>query len=377
MRYVLLSLALVLAAPPVWAGCPSRSFTYTAGETIDPSEVTTNEDNLYEAMCTGNFNLANGSVTSTAIADSTIAAADLGANAVTSAAILDDEIVNADVDSSAAIAFSKLATLTSGNLLVGSAGGVPTSVAMSGDVTIVAAGTTTIGANAVVLSTDTSGNFVATLADNGTSTLTIANSGTENAAVTAGVTANSIGATQLATTLTMADADFLNFAASNASSTTDGIRLPQNTSCASATAEGQLCWDTDGDRLFGGNGTVATPLHATIGTFTRDVSLTADQAVTGLGFSPKFVVFIAGIDGNEAVSFGMDNGTIHVVSYNNHNASAEKFGLSTTDAIFLQTGAGEGNNGEIVTLDTDGFTIDWTKVGSPTGTATIAYLASP
>jgi hypothetical protein len=66
-------------------------------------------------------------------------------------AIADGTVVNADVSASAAIAFSKLATLTSGNIIVGSAGGVPTSVAMSGDVTIVAAGTTTIGANKVTV----------------------------------------------------------------------------------------------------------------------------------------------------------------------------------------------------------------------------------
>lgn len=58
-------------------------------------------------------------------------------------------IVNADINAAAAIAFSKLATLASGNVLVGSAGGVPTSVAMSGDATIVAAGTLTIAANAI------------------------------------------------------------------------------------------------------------------------------------------------------------------------------------------------------------------------------------
>lgn len=49
-------------------------------------------------------------------------------------------IVNADINAAAAIAFSKLAALTSGNIIVGSAGTVPTSVAMSGDATIVASG---------------------------------------------------------------------------------------------------------------------------------------------------------------------------------------------------------------------------------------------
>lgn len=58
-------------------------------------------------------------------------------------------IVNGDISASAAIAFSKLASLTSGNILVGSAGNVATSVAMSGDVSIIASGATTIANNAV------------------------------------------------------------------------------------------------------------------------------------------------------------------------------------------------------------------------------------
>ena len=60
-------------------------------------------------------------------------------------------IVNADINASAAIAFSKLAALTSGNILVGSAGNVATSVAMSGDATIIASGALTIAAGAVTL----------------------------------------------------------------------------------------------------------------------------------------------------------------------------------------------------------------------------------
>ncbi len=58
-------------------------------------------------------------------------------------------IVNADISASAAIDFSKLAALASGNILVGSAGTVPTSVAMSGDATIIASGALTIAANAI------------------------------------------------------------------------------------------------------------------------------------------------------------------------------------------------------------------------------------
>lgn len=59
-------------------------------------------------------------------------------------------IVNADINASAAIAFSKLAALTSGNILVGSAGNVATSVAMTGDIAITNTGVTSIQAGAIV-----------------------------------------------------------------------------------------------------------------------------------------------------------------------------------------------------------------------------------
>lgn len=65
------------------------------------------------------------------------------------AAIAAGVIVNADVSASAAVDFSKLAALTSGNILVGSAGNVATSVALSGDATIVASGALTIANDAI------------------------------------------------------------------------------------------------------------------------------------------------------------------------------------------------------------------------------------
>ena len=59
-------------------------------------------------------------------------------------------IVNADINASAAIAYSKLAALTSGNILVGNSSNVATSVAMSGDVTITNAGVAAIASNVIV-----------------------------------------------------------------------------------------------------------------------------------------------------------------------------------------------------------------------------------
>jgi len=97
-----------------------------------------------------------------------------GASPITVASIIDasiikdDSIANAKINSSAAIAYSKLAALTEGSLLVGNASTVPTaldvstdaqmllgngttlaSVAMSGDATIANTGALTIAAGAV------------------------------------------------------------------------------------------------------------------------------------------------------------------------------------------------------------------------------------
>ncbi len=88
----------------------------------------------------GTANIQDGAVTTAKIAD----------GAVTAAKIADLSIENADISATAAIAFSKLATLASTNILVGSAGGVATSVTVTGDVTIGNTGVTAIAADVIV-----------------------------------------------------------------------------------------------------------------------------------------------------------------------------------------------------------------------------------
>ena len=59
-------------------------------------------------------------------------------------------LVNADIASAAAIAYSKLATLTSGNIVLGSSANVATSTAVTGDVTISNTGVTAIASGVIV-----------------------------------------------------------------------------------------------------------------------------------------------------------------------------------------------------------------------------------
>jgi len=79
-------------------------------------------------------------------------------------------IVDADINASASIALSKLASGASANIIVGNGSGVPTYVAMSGDITIDNTGATTIGATKV-----TNAMLAGSIEDSKLSTITTAN----------------------------------------------------------------------------------------------------------------------------------------------------------------------------------------------------------
>ena len=69
---------------------------------------------------------------------------------VTSTMIADGTIVNGDINASAAIALSKLASGTAGQIIVANASGVPTYVSESGDITIDQDGVTAISSGVIV-----------------------------------------------------------------------------------------------------------------------------------------------------------------------------------------------------------------------------------
>lgn len=88
----------------------------------------------------------------------TVTAADLNSllddavinnNAVTSGKLADGAVDNAAVSGTAAIDFSKLASLSTGQVLAGSSEGTPTAVSLGGDATIDASGNLTIAATSV------------------------------------------------------------------------------------------------------------------------------------------------------------------------------------------------------------------------------------
>lgn len=135
---------MLLIAALVTATAFATSSPYTKDVNARFSTIETNVSTL-STLANGKIYMGNGSNVAAEVTPSgDVTMNNAGVNAIAAGVI-----VNADVSGSAAIDFSKLAALTSGNILVGSAGNVAASVAMSGDATISNTGAVTIAAGAV------------------------------------------------------------------------------------------------------------------------------------------------------------------------------------------------------------------------------------
>lgn len=113
------------------------------------------------------------------------------------------------------------------------------------------------------------------------------------------------------------------------------------------------------------------------GSFTRDTTTASgNQSVTGVGFKPKVVAFVMARDNSFAFSVGIDDGTTSICATSNSSVTAGAFLIDTNDAISsIVNGGADVYQGNITSLDSDGFTIAWVKTGTPTATITIGYLA--
>ena len=115
----------------------------SANETFDEANPSSG---LADTLQNGNIFVGNGANVATGVAPS----GDITLTNTGVFGIAAGVIVNADVNAAAAIAYSKLAALPSGNLIVGSAANVPTVRAITGDVVISNTGVTAISAGAIV-----------------------------------------------------------------------------------------------------------------------------------------------------------------------------------------------------------------------------------
>jgi cytoskeletal protein CcmA (bactofilin family) len=106
------------------------------------ADLTGNADTATKLSSTRTF-AVTGDITGTV-------SSDLTAGASITTAIAAGVVVNADINTSAAIAHSKLANITAGQVLLGNASNVPTATALTGDVTVNNTGVTAISAGVIV-----------------------------------------------------------------------------------------------------------------------------------------------------------------------------------------------------------------------------------
>lgn len=102
-------------------------------------------------------------------------------------------------------------------------------------------------------------------------------------------------------------------------------------------------------------------------------SASGDLTISGLAFMPSLVIFIAGMDGSKVASWGYDNGTSKFTI--GYQGTSAVFGIDGGNSLRMITSIGNSQSGHITSFTSDGFVMSFTKAGSPTGTATISYLA--
>lgn len=113
-----------------------------------------------------------------------------------------------------------------------------------------------------------------------------------------------------------------------------------------------------------------------VGSFTIDTTTASGtQAVTGVGFQPKGVIFLANQASSVEASWGLDDSETHRCLYDNDASSDGTYELSILQSITGVQGSGIFYEGYVSSFDSDGFTITWTKTGATADTLTVNYIA--
>lgn len=120
---------------------------------------------------------------------------------------------------------------------------------------------------------------------------------------------------------------------------------------------------------------LSTRLSSKIITATRDLTaVSGDVSYTGVGFCPTSIHSQYAINGSGVVG----NGTGFSDSVRGSSALNDRqnnaTSVRTTGLIYSDVASGALQYAVVKSYDADGFTLTWTKTGSPTGTLNIAFL---
>lgn len=113
-----------------------------------------------------------------------------------------------------------------------------------------------------------------------------------------------------------------------------------------------------------------------IGTLSRDLTTAAGTvAYTGVGFKPSHIIFLSTLSGSKTMSIGFDDATTRYCIYDNGYAAADCWVSLSGYSGYIVSASSTYQQFKILSMDSDGFTLTWSKANSPSGTATVYYMA--
>lgn len=111
-----------------------------------------------------------------------------------------------------------------------------------------------------------------------------------------------------------------------------------------------------------------------VGSTSRTINATSSNvSITGVGFQPKILVFFSCLDGKASWSNGIASSSSTQSIYVLANSATT---TGSQNAVDVGDDPSNKSAATVGSFDSDGFTLAWTKTGSPTGsTAIVRYLA--
>mgnify|MGYP003405195373 CR=1 FL=1 len=119
----------------------------------------------------------------------------------------------------------------------------------------------------------------------------------------------------------------------------------------------------------------ATRLASKRISLSRDMTaVSADVAYTGVGFTPTSIMFIGTVS-SVCYSSGMcDSAKAQDCIFHAASAAYTQGDNSLNNCLLFVTAGNQYHTALVKTFDADGFTLTWSKVNSPTGTAKVVAL---
>ena len=109
--------------------------------------------------------------------------------------------------------------------------------------------------------------------------------------------------------------------------------------------------------------------------FTRDMTAASGNvSYTGFGGIPRALIINTGVNGGVLATFGLAGNNLSGGCIFYQTAGTLQSPAQTSEIINLFDGANQ-QRADLLSFDNDGFTLTWTKTGTPTGTASILVMA--